>query len=205
MDNQIEIWKDVKGFEGFYEISSLGRIKRLMSFTKHPKGSKKLVKERVLKICNSNGYGIVMLTIDNSRKNKLIHRLVAEAFIENPENKNHVNHINGIKNDNRVENLEWNTAKENENHKVHVLGKIKNPFNLKNVFEVNEAIVIDKKRVVGINIQNFYNDLVSGKSISTQDKSYGNIYTLKYLLKKKYNLNIQSRNIGKFKEYFLNN
>lgn len=204
MQEAIEIWKPIKNYEGFYEVSNLGNVKRLESYTRHPSGSRKIVRERILKLSNCNGYRIVMITNENSRLNKMIHRLVAEAFIINPESKKHVNHINGIKHDNRVENLEWNTPKENENHKVHVLGKIKTPLNLKNVFEVNEAIEIDGKKVVGINIQNFYKDLISGKSISAQDKSYGRIYTLKYLLRTKYNLNIQSRSIGKFKEYYLN-
>jgi hypothetical protein len=205
MENQIEIWKPVKNFEGFYEVSSLGNVKRLKSYTRHRSGSKKIVRERILKLSNSNGYSLVMISNDNSRTNKMVHRLVAESFIKNPKNKKHVNHINGIKNDNRVENLEWNTPKENEQHKVHVLGKIMTPTNLKHVFEVNEPIVIDNKNVVGVLMQKFYKDLLAGNVISAQDKSYGSIYTLKYLLKTKYNLRIESRRVGKFKEYYLNN
>ncbi len=199
-----EVWKPIENYEGFYEVSNLGNVKRLQSYTRHPSGARKIVRERVLKQANCNGYRIVMITNKNSRLNKMIHRLVAESFISNPQNKKHVNHINGIKSDNRVENLEWNTPKENEQHKVHVLGKIKNSLNLKHVSEVKEAIIINGKHVVGVHIQNFYTDLLSGKSISTQDKSYGKIYTLKYLLKTKYNLDIKTRNIeGNFKEYYL--
>lgn len=200
-----EIWNPIKNYEGFYAVSNLGNVKRLTSFTRHRSGSKKIVRERILKQANCNGYRIVMITIDGSRLNKMVHRLVAESFLNNPENKKHVNHKNGIKHDNCLENLEWNTPKENEQHKVHVLGKIKTPLNLKNVYKVNEPITINGRQVVGINIQNFYNDLINGKAISARDKSYGNIYTLKYLLKTKYNVPIESRTVnGNFKEYFLN-
>lgn len=202
----MEYWRDIQGFEGFYQVSNLGNVKRLESYTKHPSGCRKIVRAKTLKLCNSNGYSLVMITNNNSRTNKMVHRLVATAFIPNPKNKAHVNHINGIKSDNRVENLEWNTPSENETHKVHILGKISNPTNLKNVFKVNEPIIIDGKHVVGVLIQKFYNDLKSGKSISTQDTSYGRIYSLKYLLKTKYNIAVQSRKTtGKFKEYFLTN
>lgn len=104
-----EIWKPIKDYEGLYEISSLGRVK---SLNYNRTGKKKILKN----MKNSNGYLVVSLTKFGKQKNYLIHRLVAEAFIPNPEGKPHIDHINTIKNDNSIENLRWVTNKENNNN-----------------------------------------------------------------------------------------
>lgn len=108
-----EIWKSIKGFEGKYEISNFGQVKSL-NYAKS--GKEGLIKP----IKNKDGYLIVKLYSDKCYT-KLVHRLVAENFISIP--KLEVNHLNGNKEDNSIDNLEWCTHPENERYSWKVLGK----------------------------------------------------------------------------------
>lgn len=99
-----EVWKDIEEYEGLYQVSNLGRVKRVTT-------------ERILKGCrDSKGYLQVNLCKQGCVSKKLIHRLAAQTFIPNSENKVEVNHIDENKTNNRVDNLEWSTRKENCNH-----------------------------------------------------------------------------------------
>lgn len=114
-----ENWKPIKDFEGYYEISNFGRVKSLDRVIESSNGINKKIKERILKSSeNSNGYLIVTLKKNNKRKQFKVHRLVAEAFIPNPEGKPYIDHINTIRTDNRVINLRWVTQKENCNNEL---------------------------------------------------------------------------------------
>lgn len=113
----VEIWKPIKDWEFLYEVSNLGRVKSLERKVSAKNGAKRTVKERILKFNDSRGYLLVHLSkSQHNTKGYKVHRLVAEAFIPNPQGKPCVNHINGIKTDNRVENLEWVTHLENSRH-----------------------------------------------------------------------------------------
>lgn len=105
-----EIWKPIIGYEGYYEVSNLGRVRRI----KRGRGTQV---GRLLKgWLDYDGYWGVLLTKNNKSMCYSIHRLVAKAFLPNPENKTQVNHIDGDKQNNSVTNLEWCTPKENIQH-----------------------------------------------------------------------------------------
>lgn len=129
-ENKIEIWKDIEGFEGLYQVSNFGRIKgieRVVEYSckDHRNGGKHTVEGKILKeSIDEKGYKKISLYKENKSYNKFTHRLVAEAFIPNPENKKAVNHIDFDTCNNNIWNLEWLTpieynswSYENENRK----------------------------------------------------------------------------------------
>lgn len=122
-----EIWKDIKGYEGLYQVSNLGRTK---SFPRLSWNGKKYIKreEMISKIYNRNKYTQVSLRKDGNIKQISVHRLVALYFIPNPDDKPMVDHIDGNKSNNRVDNLRWVTNQENvknettlKKHKIPVI------------------------------------------------------------------------------------
>ncbi len=127
-----EVYKDIKGYESYYEISNLGKV-RSTSY----KGS------RILKPAKTKkGYLNVVLCVKQIKTHKLVHRLVAEAFLENPFSLEQVNHINGNKEDNSVENLEWCTQDYNNYHAYN--------NNLLNRYEARPEAKLTKEKVLSI-------------------------------------------------------
>lgn len=119
----VEVWKDIEDYKGYYQVSNKGRVKSLDRMVLRFKYCDLHIKERILKSALSNkGYVQYFLSKDGKRKTFKVHRLVAQAFLPNPEHKPEVNHIDGIKTNNQVDNLEWLTAKEN------MLDAVKNGF-----------------------------------------------------------------------------
>jgi len=111
------IWKDVKGFEGYYEVSNTGIIFSKCRFiTDKNDNQKQIDHKRLAQHINQNGYFCISLYKNSIGKNFRVHRLVAEMFIPNPNNKPCINHIDGNKLNNSIENLEWVTHKENTIH-----------------------------------------------------------------------------------------
>ena len=136
-----ELWRDIEGYEGLYQVSNLGRV---MSYAR--KGN---WKNRILNgSFDKNGYILVLLYKNNKTQCKKVHRLVAQAFIPNIENKPQVNHIDGNKENNNVNNLEWVTNKENSIHawKTGLQHKHKGAFLGKSGKEHNKS-----KKVLQIN------------------------------------------------------
>lgn len=140
----LEIWKDIKGYEGIYQVSNIGNVRsldRMIDYvsTKGMKYKLYRMSKIVLPQATNRKYLISQLSVNRKVKRPLVHRLVAEAFIENALNKPFVNHKDGNVINNSVENLEWMTAKENTIHawetglckkRTGVYGKSKNVINL---------------------------------------------------------------------------
>ena len=104
----MEIWRDVKGFEGRYKVSNLGRIKSVERTVERIDGNYNIVPEKIMKLSvDKEGYEQLCLTMDSKKYTLKVHKCVAEAFIENPNEYECVNHIDENKRNNRVENLEW--------------------------------------------------------------------------------------------------
>ena len=111
-----EVWKDIPGYEGLYQVSNLGRVKSLERVTARERLL--IAKERILQPAERKGYLLVAIGARGERKTYSVHRLVAQAFIPNTENKRTVNHKDGNKHNNAVSNLEWNTDAENMRHAI---------------------------------------------------------------------------------------
>lgn len=113
-----EIWKDIIGYEGIYQISSFGRVKSLDREEYVPGFSRRRIRKgRILaQVKNHGGYMLVHLSRDGATRKISVHRLVAKMFIPNPDEKTTVNHIDGDKTNNMSNNLEWATMSENVSH-----------------------------------------------------------------------------------------
>lgn len=151
-----EIWKDINGYECIYQVSNLGKVKSL-----------KFGKEKILRACkNRYGYLQVILWNNGIIKSKTIHKLVAEEFILNIYNKCDVNHINGIKTDNRLSNLEWSTRSENIQHAFAIgLCKLgKDHHSSKSVIQYDKHGLFVSEYVSGLEAQKMTN--INNGSIS---------------------------------------
>lgn len=130
----METWKEIPGYD--YKVSNTGKVY-----------SNRRNKEMKLKT-TKDGYKALTLSKPNKRKEFTVHRLVALAFIDNPENKPQVNHINGIKDDNRASNLEWSTQSENQLH-AYTTG-LQKPLGVHNKLSIDEASEICEAYATGM-------------------------------------------------------
>lgn len=139
MENQI--WKPVNGFEGLYEVSSDGQVRTVSRIASQKNGGLYPVKSKI-KVARrtKSGYMQVALVRNNITHNTYLHRIIGEAFILKPEGCDVINHINGIKNDNRIENLEWVTSSQNNLHALE--NKLRKPKNAVSTIGVCDSFLL---------------------------------------------------------------
>lgn len=137
-----EIWKEIIGFERYYKISNYGNVVSIRTG--------KLLKLELTR----GGYNRVQLNVNSNHKRFLVHRLVALHFLDKIEGKNEVNHINNIRNDNRLENLEWCTSKENQEHCINQGRKVIHAGSKNAMSKLTESEVIEIRRLKSTGIKN---------------------------------------------------
>lgn len=140
----IEIWKDINGYEGFYQVSNLGRVRSLDRYVLN-----KFIKGKILSQRLKENYSIVHLCMNGTYKNKQVHRLVAEAFIPNTYNLPCVNHKDENPSNNNVENLEWCTVKYNTNYGNAIKKRAEKRKGKKMPKDAVDKIAIKHKKKIG--------------------------------------------------------
>jgi len=167
MENQVEIWKALPGVPGV-EVSTLGRVRTLDKVVSSEKMTR-FTKGRILKQSYNRGYLQVGIPIDGKWSKKIAHRLVAQAFIPNPDNLPDVNHKNCIRDDNRVENLEWCTSKYNIQYREKFGKKLNHPIFAINLTTLEVSHFCSQReasRKLGVNQGNL-NSAIKGKRKQT--------------------------------------
>jgi HNH endonuclease/NUMOD4 motif len=166
----MEIWKKIEGYEN-YEVSSLGRIRSIgINYVTDYKNRRFGRKPKLLKFHFGPQYYRVCLSKKGKQLKYAVHRLVAKAFIPNPENKPEVNHINGDKLDNRVENLEWVTRSENAVH------AFKNGFFKHSAFNSENNIM--SKETLDTNTNHIYDSLREANNFLCPEIPYSTLYAM---------------------------
>lgn len=169
-----EIWKDIKDFEEMYQVSNLGRVRSVDRFDnmgRLRKGNIKTIRD------NGHGYFSVQMYRDNKSNVRYVHRLVAQTFLDNPDNKPEVHHIDSDRSNNKLDNLQWVTSKENNSFPEHIKSMKKNPNWLKNSRTAmakarDKAIIINSYRTRftrgGVSLE--FSSLAEGARVLGLDK-----------------------------------
>lgn len=147
----MEIWKDIEGYEGLYQVSNLGRVRSLDRYTKGKNNSKIFKKGKLLKISqNQHGYNIVQLWNKQKCFQTGVHRLVAQAFIPNPNNLPQVNHKDENKINNCVDNLEWCSAEYNTNYGTCIKRRSEKQKNVPRKNQYKQVVIYKNNELIKI-------------------------------------------------------
>lgn len=161
----MEIWKEIKDYEGFYEISNTGCIRSVKRIVTYSNGINHLYKSKVLSPSICNGYYKVTLHKNGLKKTHSVHRLVAEAFIDNPKKLPCVNHKDENRLNNNADNLEWCTIKYNSNYGNAQIKKAKKCFKPLCQLDLNGNVIklwnsmTDVEKELGIKIASISNNI----------------------------------------------
>ena len=144
--SNLEIWKPVVGYENYYEVSSIGRVRSLPREVKFINGSTRKLNGKILKpMVSQYGYEYVMLAYNGKQTSKFIHRIVAETFLCKSDDSSEVNHIDGDKHNNHVDNLDWVTHKQNIQHSFAIgLHKIPPSEHMRQIGKIGNKISTDR-------------------------------------------------------------
>lgn len=145
----MEIWKDIQGFEGVYQVSNKGNVRSLERVVMRRNQKPMRIKERILKTCsNSHGYETAVFQNGPRTKPIAMHRLVAIAFLPLVDGKEYVNHIDGNKQNNHISNLEWVTRSENMKH-AFAIGLLSHVGEKHNQSKLSESQVLEIRKMRG--------------------------------------------------------
>lgn len=155
-----EIWKDIEGYDGLYQVSNLGRVRSWKKYRENKRTIPKILKQDI----NMWGYFYLVLSNKTNKTHKLVHRLVGGAFIPNPEKKPQINHIDGNRKNNNAKNIEWVTNKENSIH-AHRLGLTDNRGGKNGQSKLTKNDIIDIRTMYALGIYT-YRDIQEKYNIS---------------------------------------